>query len=494
MARNCALACGSLERHLEALWRASDAIRWEPPVSGFALEYGPIAVNERLDVLILHGIRDLARERRTSIRHLFALQRYAPNHRFVYHYVEDPISDALRTIPFGAIVLDSTFLGSRWFRPRQAFMEIRERYDGWLREYGAIVAAFPQDDFDHSTYLDEWLAELGTNVLFSVYRQHWDILYPRLIAKGTTIVASLAGYIDEDDLAEYRALRQPFRNRAIDVGYRVRRLPANFGRFGIMKSDFGRAFLHCAANRARCDISDEPKDSLYGELWPRFLGGCRFVLGTEAGSSVLDPIGEVKDRVLAFVLQYPAASFEEISRACIRPEDEGWKFPAISPRIFEAAMAGNCPILIEGDYDGLIAPEHHFIAVKPDFSNIESAIDRLSDRDGAEAMALRFQDVILDNSALRYKTWIRTIVEPALLERAKKQRASLSDWEFAFRLEQHRSAMVRAKAEEIDVLKEQMRVRLNEMDAERLHLVNEILHRPLWKVIGSRLLSKLPSR
>ena len=55
-------------------------------------------LSERLNVLVLHGIRDLANERRTSVRHMFALQRYSPNHRFVYHYVEDPHRS--RCVPF----------------------------------------------------------------------------------------------------------------------------------------------------------------------------------------------------------------------------------------------------------------------------------------------------------------------------------------------------------------------------------------------------------
>jgi hypothetical protein len=55
---------------------------------------------------------------------MFALQRYSPNHRFVYHYVEDPLTEPLRSIPFGVIVLDCTFLCWRWARPRRLFSDI----------------------------------------------------------------------------------------------------------------------------------------------------------------------------------------------------------------------------------------------------------------------------------------------------------------------------------------------------------------------------------
>jgi hypothetical protein len=202
-------------------------------------------------------------------------------------------------------------------------------------------------------------------------------------------------------------------------------------------------------------------------------------------------------------LENPTASFEESWSACVRPEDEGWTFPAISPRIFEAAMAGSCPILLEGDYDGLIAPEEHFISVKRDFSDIESAVDRLADVEGAEAMAARFEQAILGNPALRYKSWVETVVVPKLLEGGGTRRDALSDWEFAFRVEQHRSATVRARTEEVARLKEQMQVFMNEANAERLRLVQSVeqqtqsierlRNRPLSRVIASRIKSKLLS-
>ena len=454
-------------------------------------------MNERLDILVLHAIPDLSRERRTSIRHLFALQRYSRNHRFVYHCQEDPITDALRSIPFAAIILDCTFLCWRWVRPREAFTALRRRYDEWLGNCGAVVAAFPQDDFDHAEILDDWLSGLGTNLLFSVYRHHWDALYPRLIASGTKIVASYPGYVDDDEVGEYRALRKPFRERTIDVGYRVKRLPANFGRFGVLKSEFGRAFARAAAGRARCDISDAPKDTIYGDEWLGFLGNSRFTLASLAGSSVFDPNGAVQDRVQAFASKHPTADFEESWRACVRPEDEGWTFPAVSPRIFETAMAGSCPILLEGDYEGLIAPEEHYIPVKRDFSDIDSAVDRLADLGAAEAMAARFERTILENPNLRYRHWVQSVIEPMLTERASMGHAPLTDGEFGLRVEQHRSAVARAKIEPIAAANTRLETLLEEANA-RLREANggtsAVAARALLRLIGARVRAKLPSR
>jgi hypothetical protein len=409
---------------------------------------------------------------------------------------------------FGAIILDCTFLWWRWVRPRELFDQVRERYDEWLRAYDAPILAFPQDDFDHSRYLDEWLADLETDVLFSVYRQDPKVLYPRLVARNTEVIPSLAAYVDDDEVAQFRLVRKPFRERSVDVAYRVRRLPANFGRLGMLKSEFGRAFARCAVGRARCDISDDPKDVIYGEDWLRFLGDARFALGSEGGSSVIDPIGEVQDRVQAYVAAHPQAEFDEVAAACLKPEDEAWDFPALSPRIFESAMAGNCPILVEGEYSGLIAPEEHFIPVKKDFSDIGSAVDRLADIDAAERMAARFEEAILGNEAIRYKTWVETVIEPRILDKAATRGDRLSDWEFAFRLEQHRSALAEARASETRGIRDEMQARLNEADAERRRVldvlreeqernadpVRHFLDRPAWRVIGSVVKAKLRSR
>jgi hypothetical protein len=366
--------------------------------------------------------------------------------------------------------------------------------------------AFPQDDFDHSTYLDEWLADLGTRIVFCVYRQNIDKLYPRVIAKKIEIVPSLAAYIDEDELAEFAALRKPFGQRSIDVGYRVRRLLPHFGRLGVLKSEFGRVFARHAGEHLRCDLSDAEKDFIYGEEWLRFLGDARFTLGCESGSSVLDPEGEVRDRVAAFIEQNPDASWEDIAATCIKPEDELWMFPALSPRIFESAMAGNCPILIEGDYEGLIAPNEHFIPVKRDFSDIDDAIERLSDLDAAEHMAARFQNKILGDPRLRYKSWVETVIEPKLLADAKARSDRLSDWEFAFRVEQHRSAIIGAKAGEIKRVQEKMRVTVNEVNSQREWLlgileserkqsagtIEYLRDRPVWRIVASRLNAQMP--
>src|SRR5215831_14876058 len=261
----------------------------------------------RLNVLVLHGIPDFAQERQTTIRHVRAFQRYSEGHRFAYQYIGHSVTDGLKSVPWDVVLLDATFLGWRWVRPRAVFERIKADYS-WLRDSGAYLVALPQDDFDHSDLLDAWLANYEIDLLYTVYSEHWHILYPRLIARNTPIVMAFTGYIDDDDIALYRSVRRPFGERSIDVGYRVRRL-MTCGRFGILKSEFGRRFAAAANGLAVTDISDDPADTILGEGWPRFLGNARFALGSEGGSSVLDRDGEIRDRTMAYMAEHPEAIF-----------------------------------------------------------------------------------------------------------------------------------------------------------------------------------------
>ena len=117
--------------------------------------------------------------------------------------------------------------------------------------------------------------------------------------------------------------RRPFGERTIDVGYRVRRLPANFGWFGLLKSEFGRAFLSASEGSGLIvDISDSPQSVIFGEGWLRFLGSCRYALACEGGSNSLrDRTGSIRDDVEAFVTMHPEADYDTIANArVLRPK------------------------------------------------------------------------------------------------------------------------------------------------------------------------------
>jgi len=109
---------------------------------------------------------------------------------------------------------------------------------------------------------------------------------------------------------------------------------------------------------------------LRGDDWLKFLSNCRFTLGCESGSSLLDPRGEIRAACNAYLRRHPKSEFDEIEAACFPGQDMKRVFSAFSPRLFEAALAGACQVLVPGKYLGVLEPDQHYIPLAADFSNI----------------------------------------------------------------------------------------------------------------------------
>ena len=119
-------------------------------------------------------------------------------------------------------------------------------------------------------------------------------------------------------------------------------------------------------------------------------------------------------------------------------------------------------------------------------------------------MAARFERTILENPSLRYKHWVQTVIEPMLTERARMGHAPLSDGEFWLRVEQHRSAVVRARIEaseaaniRLEAMLNEANARLSEANNERVGIAGQmsgVAARPLLKLIGARVRARLLSR
>ena len=80
-----------------------------------------------------------------------------------------------------AVILDNTLLVARW---APEFAARRPTFD-WLAGVAALKIAFPQDEYNHAHVLDDWLDDLGIDVVFSIFGpEHRELLYPRLGAHG----------------------------------------------------------------------------------------------------------------------------------------------------------------------------------------------------------------------------------------------------------------------------------------------------------------------
>jgi glycosyltransferase involved in cell wall biosynthesis len=365
----------------------------------------------RLKVLILHDNYESSQVRRTSFNHAFCLLKYAPWNNYELHTFREPISRRLRQERFDVIILDTTFLCWRWSKPRKDYFDRLLNEFDFIANSEAIKVALPQDEYDHAQVLDQWLSDWRIDLIYSVCYEHRDVFYPKASAQAE-IVEGMTGYIDDADIAMMRRLARPFEERDIDVGYRAKRLPPYFGRFGRLKAEMGERFRESFAGVGLLlDISVDPRHALIGDDWLGFLGNCRFTLGCESGSSLLDPTGEINHACGTYLAENPNADFKEIEAACFPGRDMQRIYSAISPRIFEAALAGTCQVLAPGRYMGILRPNEHYIPWDMKGQDNDALYAQLADWRRAKERVQASRDVLLSNEGLSYRGFVASLLD-----------------------------------------------------------------------------------
>ena len=326
---------------------------------------------------------------------------------------------------YDAVILHNTFLCARW---ATCFLEWKHKFD-WLGGLDCPRIAIPQDEGDHAGVLDDWLCDLRVSAIFSVHQPTGEgPLYP-LMRRRAAFYPCLPGYIDAGAAEQYRNRFVPGPRRPLDIVYRAMHLPFWFGSAGQRKHRIADVVRQRASARGlRCDISTRPEDTILGERWLDFLASSRATIGCEGGSSVLDWRGEVRGTVEAKLKQDPASSFERLSAQM----PEGWdgnRFFTITARHFEAVITKTAQVLVEGRYKGILEAGRHYIPVKPDFSNVDEALDLLGDQAAVDAMVERAYEDVYVRGRHTYRHFAhaleRAVVEQR--ERLRRQNGAESD-------------------------------------------------------------------
>jgi hypothetical protein len=336
-----------------------------------------------LRVLVLYWHPKGTEMRLAVGQHLHLLD--GPGTRVLYRNAFDPAPSRLAWTQPDLCVLHTTFLGVRW---NYDFEEYRRRF-AWIARLDCPKVALPQDEYDHSAVLDEWLLELGATSVYSCFgAEEREALYPRLEGR-LAFHETLTGFIDEQAASEVAGRSVPHSVRPFDVVYRAKQLPYWFGSHGQLKHRIAEAVQERAgALGLSTDISTRPDDTVLGDGWLDFLGSGRAVIGAESGSSVLDERGEIQRRISRLLASSPGLTFEEVD-AQMPSGWDSYAFFAISPRHLEAVITKTAQVLVEGRYSGLLEAERHYIPVRRDFSNLDEALERLRDVETVEAMAER---------------------------------------------------------------------------------------------------------
>ena len=354
-------------------------------------------LSEPLNILILHRLGDPLYWRAAvrDLEHL--LPDHAPHHRYVVHAADQPLPTYIKDVRFHGIVLGPTFLCARYARHTMA--SVLDAFD-FVRTSDAFKIALPQDDYDAHAVLDRWMIDWHIDLVYAACSEHWDVLYPDYSRNGV-IRQGYTGYVADAWLNRWKQTT-PFAQRTIDVSYRARKLPPNFGRIGYIKGVIGERFAgHPATAGLRLDISTEPEDLVAGARWHDFLDNSKFCLATNTGSSLLDPNGDIRYCVERYLIRHAAASFDEVESHCFPGQDGRYVFTAISPRNLEAALAQTVQIATPGPYGGILTATDHYIPIEPDCSNVTEVVAQMHDETRVEAIRRQAREAVLDRAELR---------------------------------------------------------------------------------------------
>lgn len=366
----------------------------------------PVTAAPRPKVLVIHALRPTSRQ--TTIDHLLSFREHLPHCDVQYLHFQQPIPRELSTVAPDLLVVNYDYLNYR-FSPLWPY--IRKRHRDIARRAGNVVA-IAQDDFWANRLLDNWCMDWDVDRILTPIDNDREILYPRS-SRTKELRTGLTGYVRSGPVP----VTVPLVERRIDLGQRVRDMPPHLGRLAQAKAKQAVAFADAAHNAGFVvDVSTRVEDSFIGPAWFEFLASCRFTVGMKGGASLHDPYGFIHARVQGYIARNPEASFDQIEAKCFRGKDMKHEFSAISPRLFESALAGTCQILQRDDYLGVLQPWRDYLPLERDLSNVEEVLAAMRDLERCQEIVRNARAALVDSGIFDYSRLVETATEGLLGE------------------------------------------------------------------------------
>ncbi len=351
----------------------------------------------KLKILVVFS--HMATPMRATLRDmLYCFSKYSNARVYYLNLAIGYVPWYVRKVSFDLIIFPTLFLNSHW-KP-QRFLKLQHQV-AFLQDTDAIKIAIPQDEFHNPKALCQFINKFDVKHVFSVQPEfEWKNIYRNVDFTKVQFHRILTAYLDDNVLAKINRRKTTLSKRDITIGYRslgnTQKNFAWYGRHGLLKVTIADRVQEIALKRRlKYDISYQSKDIINGDKWYWFLLRCKYVLGIEGGTSILDWDGSLHKKTENFVKQNPGADFEEIEQNCFPGLDGTFRGFAISPRHIEACATETCQILTEGEYNGILRPNTHFIELKKDFSNLDSVIDLVMCDDKREEITKRaYLDVV----------------------------------------------------------------------------------------------------
>ena len=362
-----------------------------------------------MKILILYHLEG-NKDRKTIYEHLYSFKKYSDAEcTYINAYYHIPSS--ILKIRFDLVVYHYTFLGQKWGGTKlfRLFLKIHRK----LKRLHGYKVAIPQDEYVYTQDLCSFFKEFGVRAVFTCLPQsEWEKVYPRKLSGLEKYVTVFPGYVDEDSLKQIRRYQKDHDKRALDIGYRARKLPYWLGYHALKKWQLTEQFLKVLPKyKLRYDLSNSYAEVFFGHDWYKFLSSCRVVLGCEGGASLYDPNGKIRKSVEKYVGKHPNADFWEVERECFPDLDGNLKLFSLSPRHFESCMTHTCQALVEGDYSGIFKKGLHYIEIKKDWSNIDEVLRKISDVEYCRRIADNAYRDIIGSGKYTYRSFVNLILE-----------------------------------------------------------------------------------
>jgi hypothetical protein len=156
----------------------------------------------------------------------------------------------------------------------------------------------------------------------------------------------------------------------------------------------------------RCEIR---KQRVARTEWATFLNRCSGTIGAESGTYYLNDRGRLLAAAREYnLLQHPEASFEEVFEKFYRGQPREVSGKSISSRHFEPIGTKTCQLLVDGEYNGILKPDVHYISIRRDLSNIDEAVRRFRDEAYRQAMVDETYEYVMAEHT--YDQRVRTLL------------------------------------------------------------------------------------
>jgi len=367
------------------------------------------------NILVFYYTRGVYPLRSTIHDHLYCWKQYS-KHNIIYVNAAMGVPvDYLKSIRIDVIIYHTSFCGMRWSQPVfYNFTALTAAFN----DHPAYKIAIPQDEFTKTDMLCEFLNECQIDcVLTCAYESEWQAIYGNLNQNRVRFKTVLTGYLDDHTVKRSLKFIKTLRDRTIGISYRAWRAAFWLGEHATHKVKIGEVFQIKGPEAGfHCDISLDDGATLLGDDWLKFLADSRATIGVEGGASILDKDGTIKSRVDAYVAKNPRATFEETREACFKDQDHQFNLSCLSPRHLEAVATKTAQILIEGEFNGILIKDRHFITLKRDYSNIDEALAFLHDDEKVQTMIDLAYDEIVAPGRFTYRGFVKEI-ETEIIDR-----------------------------------------------------------------------------